>query len=174
MHELLVWWKEKADSSALAKVWLAGFILVPFHIWSERNRRRFEGSCNRSGSVLRLLKLDLRDASTLMKCFIKSMQDLVLARDIGASFPIAQARRIIEVQWRKPEENWMKLNTDGCSIGNLGHSSAAGILRNCQGHPKGSFAQYLGVSTNFTAKFSTFFLGVQMAREKGIQKLWIV
>ncbi|XP_043725846.1 uncharacterized protein LOC122672435 [Telopea speciosissima] len=171
--DLYTWWKDKAESIALSNVWLAGFILVPFHIWQEQNLRHFEGQGNLSSTVMRLIKFDLRDASSFMHCKIRSFQDLRIAREIGVSFPNAQSNHIIEILWRKPENIWTKLNIDGCSLGNRGHSSAAGIFRNYQGHPTGSFSHYLGISTNFLAEFSAFFIGVQMARGKKIQFLWI-
>ncbi|XP_043693114.1 uncharacterized protein LOC122643564 [Telopea speciosissima] len=152
---------------------MAGLILVPYQIWNERNRRRFEGQGKNSIVIQHLIKVELRDASSLMKCLIKSVQDLLIAHQIGTNFPYTQANRIIEIRWRKPNVNWVKLNIDGCSMGNPGHSSAAGIYRNSQGQPIGSFAQYLGITTNHYAKFSAFFIGVQKAKEKNINHLWI-
>ncbi|XP_043701064.1 uncharacterized protein LOC122651645 [Telopea speciosissima] len=104
----------------------------------------------------------------------ESMHEFIVWwKEKAGSSAIPKDRRIREVQWRKPDEHWMKLNIDGYSIGNPGNSSAVGILRNYEGEPKGSFAQFLGVSTNFIAEILTFFLGVKMAKEKGIQRLWI-
>ncbi|XP_043699939.1 uncharacterized protein LOC122650603 [Telopea speciosissima] len=85
----------------------------------------------------------------------------------------AQANEIIEVLWKKPSFDWVKLNIDGCSLGNPGHSSAAGIFRNSQGQPEGSYAEYLGIATNHTAEFTAFFIGVQMACDMHVRRLWI-
>lgn len=39
----------------------------------------------------------------------------------------------ISVKWNAPPEGWIKINTDGSSIGNPGKAGCGSILRNDQG-----------------------------------------
>lgn len=41
--------------------------------------------------------------------------------------------RVIKVEWRFPDEGWLKYNTNGASKGNPGVSSAAFCLRDHKG-----------------------------------------
>ena len=36
---------------------------------------------------------------------------------------------IKQIHWDKPEEGWMKLNTDGLSLGNPGLAGGGGVIR---------------------------------------------
>ncbi|KAK9988377.1 hypothetical protein SO802_028616 [Lithocarpus litseifolius] len=42
-------------------------------------------------------------------------------------------RVVVACRWEKPPEGWIKLNTDGCSVGSTGLSGCGGVVRNSHG-----------------------------------------
>ncbi|KAL0281808.1 UNVERIFIED_CONTAM: putative ribonuclease H protein, partial [Sesamum radiatum] len=84
-----------------------------------------------------------------------------------------QLQKAITVHWRKPQEDWYKLNTDGASKGNPGISGAGGILRDHLGRVIFAFQEPLGINTNTQAELSAINRGLQICRDKGFRKIWI-
>ncbi|KAL0293186.1 UNVERIFIED_CONTAM: putative ribonuclease H protein [Sesamum radiatum] len=60
----------------------------------------------------------------------------------------AQRQKATTVHWRKPQEGWYKLNTDGASKGNPGISGAGGILRDQLRKVIFAFQEPLRIATN--------------------------
>ncbi|KAL0286428.1 UNVERIFIED_CONTAM: putative ribonuclease H protein, partial [Sesamum radiatum] len=87
--------------------------------------------------------------------------------------PRTHQKKPITVHWRKPQEGWYKLNTDGASKGNPGISGAGGILRNHLGRVMFAFLEPLGINTNTHAELSAIHRGLQLCRDKGFRKIWI-
>ncbi|KAL0430779.1 UNVERIFIED_CONTAM: putative ribonuclease H protein [Sesamum radiatum] len=84
-----------------------------------------------------------------------------------------QRQKAITVHWRKPQEGWYKLNTDGASKGNPGISGAGGILRDQLGKVIFVFQEPLGNATNTQAKLSAIHRGLQICASRGLRKIWI-
>ena len=43
------------------------------------------------------------------------------------------ARRVMQIRWERPQQGWIRLNTEGASSGNPGLAGRGGILRNEHG-----------------------------------------
>ena len=43
------------------------------------------------------------------------------------------SKKMNVVGWKYPPLDWMKLNIDGCSKGNLGLATVGGLIRDCMG-----------------------------------------
>ena len=52
---------------------------------------------------------------------------------IGSDCKQRLPNHIIQVKWNRPAAGWFKLNSDGSSLGNLGHAGGGGIIRNADG-----------------------------------------
>ena len=52
-----------------------------------------------------------------------------------------------------PPETWVKLNTNGSSIGNPGLAGGEGLIRNVNGEWVRGFARAIGVTTSAVAEF---------------------
>ena len=63
---------------------------------------------------------------------------------------------VIPVTWKHPKQGWVKLNIDGCSLGNPGPSGAGGIIRDekcdlvcgfavATGHYSNNYAELMGL-----------------------------
>ncbi|KAL0287320.1 UNVERIFIED_CONTAM: putative ribonuclease H protein [Sesamum calycinum] len=77
------------------------------------------------------------------------------------------------VHWKKPQERWHKLNTDGASRGNPGVFRAGGILRDHLGRVIFAFQEPLGATTKTQAELRAVHRGLKICRDKGFHKIWI-
>ena len=58
----------------------------------------------------------------------------------------------IKINWHHPPKNWVKLNTNGFSIGNLGLPGGGGLIRNTKGEWVRGFAKAIGVTTSVASE----------------------
>ena len=72
--------------------------------------------------------------------FLELMIGLVVITQLSRSIGIA------------PPENWVKLNTNGSSIGNPGLAGGEGLIRNANGEWVRGFARAIGVTTSAVAE----------------------
>ena len=78
---------------------------------------------------------------------------------------------MIPVKWLKPLTGWMKLNTDGASLGNPGAAGAGGLIRNCSGGWVKGFSRSVGFATSTIAEFWALRDGLILASQLGIQDI---
>ena len=78
---------------------------------------------------------------------------------------------MIPVKWLKPLTGWMKLNTDGASLGNPGATGAGGLIRNCSGGWVKGFWRSVGFAMSTTAEFWALRDGLILASQLGIQDI---
>ncbi|KAL8151748.1 hypothetical protein V2J09_021556 [Rumex salicifolius] len=50
--------------------------------------------------------------------------------------------REVMISWRKPDQGWVKLNTDGAVVG--GRATTGGVIRDGNGHWLGGFVHNIG------------------------------
>ena len=58
----------------------------------------------------------------------------------------------ISVRWMKPPMDWLKLNTNGASLGNPGKAGGGGVIRDSSGKWVKGFSRSIGVATSVMAK----------------------
>ncbi|XP_042519136.1 uncharacterized protein LOC122092899 [Macadamia integrifolia] len=62
---------------------------------------------------------------------------------------------------------WVKLNSDGCSLGNPGKAGGGGILRNEKAEVLYNYREFLQICTNFEAEFQAIIAGFEAANRLG-------
>lgn len=77
------------------------------------------------------------------------------------------------VKWNLPRIGFAKLNSDGCSKGNLGPAGGGGIVRDDQDRVIVAYATPLGCMTNNMAEALTLKIGIEWCRNNGIADLEI-
>lgn len=77
------------------------------------------------------------------------------------------------VEWTKPSIGWVKLNTDGASLGNPGIAGAGGLLRDHKGQLIFAFKEPLGHSTNTMAEPKALHRGLLLSWQHGFSKIWV-
>jgi len=77
------------------------------------------------------------------------------------------------VRWEAVPGGWYILNTDGASKGNPGPARGGGVLRDDKGDWKWGFTMNMGHCSSMKAELKAVLKGLQVAKERGVQKLWI-
>ncbi|XP_042477772.1 uncharacterized protein LOC122059152 [Macadamia integrifolia] len=102
-----------------------------------------------------------------------SISNLLCAKRVGIPRVVCKRKKIIEVFWCPPFPGWVKLNTDGCSLGNLGKAGVGRIFRNERAESILNYREIVDIITNFEAEFLAIMAGLEQAKYHGIQNLWI-
>lgn len=83
---------------------------------------------------------------------------------------VSRLRRDVEVtvvRWRCPMQGVVKLNTDGCSRGNLGRRGGGGLFRDSEGRFRLGFSCSFGELTNLHIEMKALLHGVQLELARG-------
>ncbi|KAH0746322.1 hypothetical protein KY285_007979 [Solanum tuberosum] len=75
------------------------------------------------------------------------------------------------VLWKKPPDQWSKLNTDGSALSNPGKIGAGGILRDHKGQMILAFATRLGEDTNNQAEMEAAIFGLTWSLQVGYRNV---
>ncbi|KAF5465389.1 hypothetical protein F2P56_015402 [Juglans regia] len=97
-----------------------------------------------------------------------NVDDAVLL-DLGVHIKHKLRTEVKLVEWKKPRVGWVKLNTDGCSLGNPGRSGIGGVIRDDQGNLRLAYAQQIPEGTNNNAELISLLHGLRNCREMGLQ-----
>ena len=108
----------------------------------------------------------------------RNIQDLCIKKStkffaIVDDKPNKNPRTNIQVKWTKPPMGWLKLNTDGSNVGNLGIASGGGLIRNENGDWVMGFARSLGITSGVMAKLWALKDGLTLASQLRIANICI-
>lgn len=73
----------------------------------------------------------------------------------------------MEVIWKPPPWDLIKINCDGASLNNLGPLACGSIARDFEGMFLGAFASFIGLANSLIAKLTGAMLAIEFAHEKG-------
>ncbi|KAL0444852.1 UNVERIFIED_CONTAM: putative ribonuclease H protein [Sesamum latifolium] len=150
-------------------------LLILWNIWNLRNDSKYEGVVFKASIIIRKTMTYLHNLhkSGIMKTD-HAQGDLFAMNSLHIHLqPKAQRQKAIIVHWRKPQEGWYKMNTDGASKGNPGISGAGGILRDQLGRVIFAFQEPLGNITNTQAELQAIHRGLQICIDRGFRNVWI-
>ena len=161
-------------SPQVGSLWRAAFIICVWFIWSTRNRFIFRHTgFTYQGAWKDLSFLISEVGENIVGYMNNSVQDLLVLRNFHVTGRPRRTPRVIEVRWLPPPPGWMKCNTDGSSDGAPGPSTAAGLFRNSRGFVHYCYVLKIGNLYAFEAELIAVMRGIQIAREKGWNKLWL-
>ncbi|KAF7820573.1 reverse transcriptase [Senna tora] len=90
---------------------------------------------------------------------------------LNSNHPPISPKQTIQISWLKPKPNFYKLNVDGsCAENQLG---SGGIIRDDNGNHVISFSHFPGTGNVIIAELWALQLGINLAVNKGLQKLEI-
>ncbi|XP_068651654.1 uncharacterized protein [Aristolochia californica] len=139
---------------------------IPWGLWNERNRRRFDA---KSESFDRVADRVVGQISTWLltkKVFSpylgssirENWRNLALMH-IGKKPPVMK-------EWSPPDPSFLKLNFDGSSLGNPGISGFRGVISNHSGNQLFTYVGPLGISDSTSAELHGLFSGLRIFRDK--------
>lgn len=77
------------------------------------------------------------------------------------------------ISWSPPPANWILLNRDDASKGNLGPAGGVGIFRGPRGEWICAFAENMGTCSSVWAEMKVVLRGAKIARECRFSKVWV-
>jgi ribonuclease HI len=128
-------------------------ILFPIGLWSlwlERNNKVFHSE---SRPVEKLVD----------QCLHRALEYFFVVGFDGNS----KASESIPVKWVPPALGWVKLNTDGSSLGNPGQAGGGGVIRDHVGHWIRGFTRRVGVATSLAAELWAIRDGLSLIVDMG-------
>ncbi|MCH81776.1 ribonuclease H protein, partial [Trifolium medium] len=102
-----------------------------------------------------------------------AISDFIILKQINVSIHHPTPVNIVEVIWSPPLSGWIKVNTNGASLGSTGQGAYVGVFRDSNGFSSGCFAMNLGIANSLFAEIMGIILAIECACDKGWSRLWI-
>ncbi|XP_043700059.1 uncharacterized protein LOC122650734 [Telopea speciosissima] len=173
IDDFFLWGKRKARVVPIKDAWTVGMIIMMYCIWLECNHRRFDGIALEVDKVFSGFLTSMKKLSWSFTTPVSSIIDLCCARRLDIPIIPNPTRVMLEVRWHCPSPGWVKLNVDGCSLGNPGRTGAGGVLRDHRATHISAFSVFLSNLTNYEVEFRAIFIGLLRAKDLGITHLWV-
>ncbi|KAF5454807.1 hypothetical protein F2P56_024444, partial [Juglans regia] len=94
-------------------------------------------------------------------------------KSLNVQAVITPNRRCKTITWNRPSAGWVKLNTDGSSLGNPGASGIGGIIRNNHGNLIHAFSSFIGIGSNNRAELLALLHGIQVCKSLSLNYVHI-
>ena len=134
---LVNWLRSNCNSNACSHLGIFWDVMFPFGVWSiwlHRNKVVFGGN--------NPPKLNSYEVITKAAEFAFS----------GVNGKNVRVKTTVQVRWTSPPVQWVKLNSDGSSMGNPGRAGGGGIIRNAEGKWIKGYARSIGNTTSIAAE----------------------
>ncbi|XP_042950232.1 uncharacterized protein LOC122282338 [Carya illinoinensis] len=162
------------DGDVASEIWkrfslILGLPYDPNRRWC---KARMEGKTILTEEIWRSICVWLRRVQNSLTTITKiGVVDEERLRDL--SIPVLPIKKVQAklVCWKKPKNGRLKLNIDGCSLGNPGSSGAGGIIRDMHGNMVLSFSCSLGVGSNNHAELKALLIGLKYCRALGLNQV---
>ena len=135
--DLDVWLKQNLNSKTHRIdliPWNVLFSFVVWNLWIHRNNITFKG---------------FRPNQNLWSSITHATTEYIFR--VGKPSK-AMTKEVRRVRWMRPSNGWVKLNTDGSSLGNLGRASGSGLIRDANGGWIKGFTCNIGVFSSVDAE----------------------
>ncbi|XP_058759058.1 uncharacterized protein LOC131632300 [Vicia villosa] len=164
----------KFGASQCKNVIEAAVIYVLNSIWLARNKIRFQSTkMNFSTATSYIMEAVSLAGSVALATKHLNMHEFTIINSFKVIMRPLKAPNNMEVIWKPPSRNWIKINCDGALSSTSGLSACGGIVRNSDEKFMGAFASYLGVSNSFMAKISGAMLSIEFACENNLNFIWL-
>jgi len=140
--------------------WPTNFLITLWFIWKWHNGVYFDGTI-----------LSVQTKVGILQNKYKEHRQAMHAEVAGQSSQPHHEMGFI--RWELAPEGWNTLNTDGASKGNPGLAGCGGVLRDDRGEWQWGFAMNMGFCSSIKAELMAVLKGLQVAKDRGVQKLWI-
>ncbi|XP_058783723.1 uncharacterized protein LOC131658448 [Vicia villosa] len=152
----------------------AAVIYVLNVIWLTRNKFRFHNAgMNFSAATSYIMDAVSLAGSASSTAKHLNVHDFIILKSFKVSIRPPKAPVIMEVIWKPPPRNWIKINCDGVSSSSPGLSACGGIVRNSDGMFLGAFASSVGISNSLMAELSGAMIAIEFAYENNWNFVWL-
>lgn len=131
--------------------WKVSFLFTIWNLWKQRNEVVFRNK----GPNPHLVYSIFQQVTEFYFCAYPSRT------------PKRQVLR--EIRWERPPRGWVKLNTDGSSLGNPGTAGGGGLVRDDSGHWLTGFSRRIGITSSFMAELWALRDGLKYCRDQNYE-----
>ncbi|KAK2644850.1 hypothetical protein Ddye_020045 [Dipteronia dyeriana] len=134
----------------------------------------FEGKSADFRVALSLVCYSVYDENSLgIGCMRNCVDDLLILHWFGLYGRSSKATVIRSVVWLPPAPRWIKVNTDGVTLGWPDVGGCGGVFRTCRSFVKACFAVPLGQVFTFEAELLAASLAINYAWNLGWHRIWL-
>ncbi|XP_041007958.1 uncharacterized protein LOC121252418 [Juglans microcarpa x Juglans regia] len=143
-------------------------------IWLKDTDAQYEDKVDNVVSIWHVIKFWLRKIMQLsMKVSKISSQDVAILNRLDISILVPKPKKVRVVRWSRPQHGWVKLNTDGSSLGNPGQAGAWGVISANCGKLCQAYFVTLGHGSNNFAELRSVLEGVRRCYNLGFYRVEI-
>ncbi|KNA19524.1 hypothetical protein SOVF_059630 [Spinacia oleracea] len=150
----------QAEGLIFCEKWPTCFALTLWWNWKWRNNL-----CFGRGSEIPI------DTESFLHARIEGTWEAIHNNNQANTNTSQANRREILISWCNPPNGWIALNTDGASKGSPGPAGGGGALRDQTGCFIKGFAANFGLCSSYKAELLAASIGLEMAKNMGIEKL---
>uniref|UniRef100_M1DKI6 RNase H family protein n=1 Tax=Solanum tuberosum TaxID=4113 RepID=M1DKI6_SOLTU len=155
---IMRWWNSNYNNEAHKLIIQSTPIFICWNLWKNRCAKKYGG---KQSNISRVKFVVFKDTIKLLHVVFPYISWPSSWKNI--CILIEQCYHDTEVtlvQWIKPPDAWVKLNTDGSALSNPGKIGAGGILRDSNGKLLFAFSAPLGEGTNNQAEVEAATFGI--------------
>ncbi|XP_035541522.1 uncharacterized protein LOC118344586 [Juglans regia] len=171
--EQINFWFRRAGKSSQLKI-IFGILpsIVSWKIWDRRCKARFEDRVDSVQTVWHVIKIWIRQIiSLVMRVSRISSHDVAILQRLDIPVLPQKPKQVRVVRWFRPSQGWMKLNSDGSSLGNPGPAGAGGVIRDSFGNLQAAYSVFLGQGSNNFAELRSLLEGVRRCYQLGFRRV---
>ncbi|KAG6469540.1 hypothetical protein ZIOFF_070469 [Zingiber officinale] len=149
-------------------------LLIWWFLWTARNDFKHRGLRPEGQKIIRQITQYLRVGMTSGIIKPRHWRGAIsAAQAMGIQVRIRTLHTVSAVHWRRPDDGWFKLNTDGCSRGNPGESSYGAIVRDHSGQVVVARQGVLGEGSNIRAELMAILRGLELCVDRQLSPIWL-
>ncbi|KAK6803132.1 hypothetical protein RDI58_000916 [Solanum bulbocastanum] len=156
---IMRWWTANYKNEAHKLVLQSIPIFICWNLWKNRCNKKYGG---KSSNIARVKYLVILDTFKLLHTVFPYITWPLEWKKLCTFIEnCSHDTKVTMVKWTRPQDSWVKLNTDGSAQGNPGNIGAGGILRDQKGNIIFAFAAPLGQGTNNLAEVEAAIFGLK-------------
>ncbi|XP_042964739.1 uncharacterized protein LOC122298962 [Carya illinoinensis] len=173
-EQINFWFHRTCKSSQLRSIFGILPSIVSWRLWDRHCKARVEDKVDSVQSVWHVIKLWIRRIMSLfMKVSRISAHDEAILKRLEISIVYPKPRHTRVIRWKRPPQDWMKLNSDGSSLGNPGPAGAGGVIRDSLGRLHTAYSVFLGQGSNNFAELRSLLEGVRRCHQLSFRRVEI-
>ncbi|KAK4729618.1 hypothetical protein R3W88_022606 [Solanum pinnatisectum] len=171
LHQLILqWWTAKYRNEAHKLHLQATPIFICWNLWKNRCTTKYGG---KQSNMSRVKYAIYKDNYKLMTTCFPQVRWPATWKDLISWEKCSHDTKVTPVIWKKPPDQWAKLNTDGSALNNPGRIGAGGVLRDHTGKVLMAFATPLGEGTNNQAEVEAAIFGITRSLEIAYRNIFL-
>ncbi|XP_071902720.1 uncharacterized protein [Coffea arabica] len=164
------WWILASGKSPTAVLVYLLPVLICWELWKARNQVVYENVFLRPPYICRQIVWHL-NAIGAAHPFACANDDTWRRLGLLPIFKMPKLLKCIPLVWSSPQYLYSKLNVDGSSLGNPGHSGGGGLVRDYHGQVIAAFSAYYGFCTNMEVESRALLEGLLLCVSLGLVKV---